>query len=63
MFINLSWRRPVAHPRLEKPTVEAPILTQTQSKSLAKKGQLVARWVKDENSRLFCQWVNEEFHL
>ncbi|MBE9142652.1 hypothetical protein [Planktothrix mougeotii] len=59
MFINLHWRKPFSHPHLEKPTQETPILTQTQSKSLAKKGQLVARWVKDENSRLSCQWVNE----
>lgn len=59
MFINLYWRKPLSHLHLEKPTLETPILTQTQSKSLAKKGQLVARWVKDENSRLSCQWVNE----
>ena len=59
MFINLSWIKPLSHPHLEKSAVEPPILTQTQSKSRAKKGQLVALWVKDENSRLFCQWVNE----
>ncbi|OIP73117.1 MAG: hypothetical protein AUK43_01325 [Oscillatoriales cyanobacterium CG2_30_40_61] len=59
MFINFAWRKPCSHPHLEKPTVETPILTETQSKSLAKKGQLVALWVKDENSRLSCQWVSE----
>jgi hypothetical protein len=59
MFINLYWKRRLFHPDLEKPALETPILTQTQSKSLAKKGKLVARWVKDENSRLYCQWVSE----
>ena len=34
-------------------TVPAPI-------AKSRKGRLVARWLTDENSKLYCQWVIED---
>lgn len=60
MFINLHWKYILPQSHLEKATLEAPKANLTQTKSLAKRGQLVAHWVRDEQSgQLYCQWLHQ----
>jgi hypothetical protein len=32
----------------------------TKAQPQRQKERLVARWLRDENNRLYCQWVTEE---
>ena len=60
MFINLHWKYILPKSHHEAATIEAPKAILPQKKSLAKRGQLVAQWVKDEKSgQLYCQWINQ----
>lgn len=60
MFISLHWKYILPQSHLEKPTLEVPKTTLAPTKSLVKRGQLVAHWVKDEKSgQLYCKWINQ----
>lgn len=51
MIINQSTRPSISNSNLQE------INTLVTPTNQAKKKQLVAKWLVDENSRLYCKWI------